>query len=282
MLNWIAKSYNGTPDALRIISYLMLQDGWIDSLHHFPHTRTHVAECIKAERESLIKTYGSQEAKIASMSGLLCLIRLCRCQYEGILDEIKSYFSKTQSSHKESTQYYILCLQALIDEFDILKDKDQDSQIRLVCGLCQTKWHKEFSNARTIAWLINCAEKRKNRYGDKAAAALSILVKATDASESIFDTAMDRLIDLFAALEKNSAAYKSLASSYIHILEPRLWRIVNNSSIIKFIAEWLILGAIEDEVIDKYLKIVEELTKWEDAQLIFASPNYIESLCNYF
>lgn len=92
---------------------------------------------------------------------------------------------------------------------------------------------------------------------------------------------MDKVIELFASLEKKSAAYKALASSYIHILEPRLWRVVNNEEIIKFIAEWLVLGAIEESALEKYIRITEELSKWEDAQRIFATREYISALCQY-
>lgn len=157
MLYWIANKYSGITDALRVMSYLMLKDGWLDHLTHFPYTRGNVEKCIKTEREKLIKMYSSPESKNSFSAGLICLIKLCRCHREGIMDEIKGYFSRGTISANELTAYYIGCLHALIDEFEFLNEKDQDQQIRLVCGLCsQTKLHKEFSNARTIAWLIEC------------------------------------------------------------------------------------------------------------------------------
>ncbi len=107
-------------------------------------------------------------------------------------------------------------------------------------------------------------------------------MNACDPSQAIFDTAMDKLVGLFAALDRSSVAYKALASSYIPILEPRLWHVVNNSDVIKDLAEWLERDAIADRALDKYLRIVIELSRWEDGQRVLARPSYIKALCKLF
>lgn len=278
-LNWIHKGFIGIPDSLRTIAFLMHNDNGRKCISHFPHTKEHLSECSKEQKKLLFDAYKDTVPKRSYFPGLLRLIKLCRKQREKSVDEIKQFYSDRSALKSESSIYYIGALQTLIAVFYNLHEKDQDEQIRLMCGLCQSAIFKNFTNTQTISWLLDCACKKKNKYGDKAAKALSMLVNECNPSEAIFDTAMDKLVGLFSSLDKSSMAYKALASSYISILEPRIWHIVNNGDVINDMAEWLELDAISDAALSKYLDIVTELARWEDGQKVLARPKYIRALC---
>lgn len=148
--------YPGIADALRVLSYLMINDSGREKIGHFPHTKEHVSACEREQRKSLTQSFNGGADKKTYFPGLLCLIRLCRRQRQGVVDEIKTFYSDRLALRNESSPYYVVSLQALIDVYDSLDEKDQDQQIRLMCGLCNTGLFKQFTNVRTISWLLDC------------------------------------------------------------------------------------------------------------------------------
>ena len=278
-LIWIEKDYPGTPDALRILSFLLLDEQGRKNIKHFPHTDRHLRTCVRAQKDWLGKTYRDTANKRTFFEGFLCLIRLCRKQPRYAITEINNFYSRSEAFNEESSPYFMASLQILISLHKTLSEEEQNELITTICNLRNSNDFETFANTVTISWLLDCSFTKKSKYTDKAAIALSKLVKRSKPSQPIFDTAMSKLVGLFSTLSPTSTAYKELASAYILILAPRTWYVMNNKAIIKDMARWLEENAIFDSWLKDYLKIIATLAQLEDVRKILAKPTYITALC---
>lgn len=283
-MTWVERDYPGTPDALRILSFLLLNEEGRRKLQHFSYADHYLSACIRSQREWLKNTY-EVTAKNREFSGFLYLIRLCRKQQRYAINEISKFYENSEASRSESAEYYVASLQVLISLHRSLSDEEQNELVATICSLRDCDEFASFANTVSISWLLDYTS-RKCKHMDKAVTALSKLVHKSDPSQPIFDTAMNKLLVLLNTLSanskknfNNSTAYKELISAYIAILAPRTWHVMNNKTIIHDMAEWLEKDIIVDSELPKYLEIIAALAQLEDVRKILARPSYITALC---